>query len=368
MDDMLSAAPPDLEPLLRPISPDAPSGRSLRYEPLYDQIREARREDDSTLPQGVWQTALKRANWAQVAELCQQALAHESKDLQLAAWLTEARGIQQGFPGVERGLRLTTALVERFWDSLWPALEEGDEEARLAPLAWLDDKLSLVLARVPIVKTRVPGAVSHDFADWQRILHHEKQRGTREDAPVEEEANANEATSSPLTRDVFLGTAAQMPTSAVDALARQVATALEASSALEQSLDSRLGRIGAVLRRTRSVLGDIQALAATLRADSSREEPGEMTRALSDTEDAPVAASGPGRPRAIGSREEAYQLLTLASDYLRRTEPHSPVAYLVKRAVSWGQMPLHQLLAELVPDSSNLETIQSLLGMKPEKQ
>ncbi|EPX65150.1 hypothetical protein D187_000575 [Cystobacter fuscus DSM 2262] len=368
MDDMLSAAPPDLEPLLRPISPDAPSGRSLRYEPLYDQIREARREDDPTLPQGVWQTSLKRANWAQVAELCQQALAHESKDLQLAAWLTEAWGIQHGFPGVERGLRLTTALVERFWDSLWPALEEGDEEARLAPLAWLDDKLPLVLARVPFVKTRAPGAVSHDFADWQRILHHEKQRGTREEAPAEGEANANEATSSPLTRDVFLGTAAQMPTSAVDALARQVAAALEASNALEQSLDSRLGRTSAVLHRTRSVLGDIQALAATLRADSSREEPGEMTGALPDTE-ALAAASGTGRPpRAIRSREEAYQLLTLASDYLRRTEPHSPVAYLVKRAVSWGQMPLHQLLAELVPDSSNLETIQSLLGMKPEKQ
>ncbi|OJH42022.1 type VI secretion system protein TssA [Cystobacter ferrugineus] len=367
MDDMLSAAPPDLEPLLGPISPDAPSGRSLRYEPLYEQIREARREDDPTLPQGIWQASLKRANWAQVAELCQQALAHESKDLQLAAWLTEAWGIQQGFPGVERGLRLTTALVERFWDSLWPALEEGDEEARLAPLAWLDDKLPLVLARVPIVRTRAPGAVSHDFADWQRILHHEKQRVAREDAPDEEEANAKEATSSPLTRDVFLGSAAQMPTSAVDALARQVAAVLEASSALEQSLDSRLGRTSAVLRRTRSVLGDIQALAAALRADSSREELGEMTRAIPDTE-VPAEASAPGRPpRAIRSREQAYQLLTLASDYLRRTEPHSPVAYLVERAVRWGQMPLHQLLAELVPDTSNLETIQSLLGMKQEK-
>lgn len=367
MDDLHASSAPDLEPLLRPLSPDAPSGRSLRYEPLYDQIREARREDDATLPQGVWQTPLKRANWSQVAELCQQALAHESKDLQLAAWLTEAWGIQQGFSGVERGLRLITALVERFWDSLWPALEDEDAEARLAPLAWLDDKLPLVLGKVPLIKSPEPGGVSHDFAAWQQLLHEEKHRSAREDAPDEQEAGTQGGTSGPLTRETFLGTASQLPATAFEALARQVAASLEACSALEQSLDSQLGRTGALLRRTRSTLGDLQTLLATLLASASREQPAEVAEALLDTQ-VPGPAAGAGRlPRAIRSREEAYQLLTLASDYLRRTEPHSPVAYLVNRAVSWGRMPLDQLLGELVPDSSNLETIQSLLGMKQEK-
>ncbi|MFE8600481.1 type VI secretion system protein TssA [Archangium violaceum] len=367
MDDMISAAPPDLEPLLKPISPDAPSGRSLRYEPLYDQIREARREDDATLPQGVWQTALKRANWAQVAELCQRALAHESKDLQLAAWLTEAWGMQQGFTGVERGLRLTTALMEQFWDSLWPAIEDEDEEARLAPLAWLDDRLPLVLGKVPLVRSRAPDGVSHDFADWQQLLHQEKHQSARTDSSNQEETGPDGTTSGQLNRETFLGTAALMQASAIDALARQVADALEAATALEQALDSRLGRTSAMLRRTRSTLGDLETLLSTLRASASREEPAAVADAQPDTE-TPGPAIGPGRlPSAIRSREDAYQLLTLASDYLRRTEPHSPVAYLVKRAVSWGQLPLDQLLEELVPDTSNLESIQSLLGMKQAK-
>ncbi|AKJ02240.1 type VI secretion system protein ImpA [Archangium gephyra] len=366
MDDMHSSPPLELEPLLRPLSPDEPSGRSLRYEPLYDQIREARREDDPTLPQGVWQTPLKRANWAQVAELCQQALAHDSKDLQLAAWLTEAWGKQQGFPGVARGLRLTTALLERFWDSLWPALEDDDVEARLAPLAWLDDRLPLILGKVPLVKPRAPGGVTHDFADWQQLLHRQKQRGARQDAPEEERTDAHGAPGGPPTRETFLAAAALMPASTVDLLLQQVAAALEAGSALEQSLDSRLGRTSAVLRRTHAVLGDLQALLTTLRASAQQEEPeAPAAEAPPDTQ-VPGPAPAPGRPaRPIHSREEAYQLLTLASDYLRRTEPHSPVAYLVQRAVSWGQMPLGQLLAELVPDSSNLEAIHSLLGMKP---
>ncbi|KFE64433.1 type VI secretion system protein TssA [Hyalangium minutum] len=367
MADVLPSPAPDLEPLLRPISPEAPSGRSLRYEPLYDQLREARREDDPTLPQGVWQAPLKRANWAQVVELCQHALTRDSKDLQLAAWLTEAWGFQQGFAGLARGLWLTRALVERFWDSLWPALEEGDAEARLAPLTWLDDRLPTVLGQVPLVRTQGPNAVSHGFADWQQILHQEK-RGGAPKAASDEEEEADSAEEGPLTRERFLDIASQMPAVGLGTLAREMDALLKASSALEQALDAKLGRASALLRRTREVLGGLQALATTLRASSAKEEPGAVAGTPADGE-SPELPTGPGtNPRAIRSREEAYQWLSLASDYLRRTEPHSPVPYLVKRAVLWGQLPLEQLLQELIPNASHLEAIHSLLGMKLEKK
>ena len=45
-------------------------------------------------------------------------------------------------------------------------------------------------------------------------------------------------------------------------------------------------------------------------------------------------------------------------------EPHSPTPYLVKRAVSWGDMTLTELLRELVNDDNNLKAILSLLGLK----
>ena len=35
-----------LDPLLAPIPGDNPSGRSVRNDPIYDKIKEARREDD----------------------------------------------------------------------------------------------------------------------------------------------------------------------------------------------------------------------------------------------------------------------------------------------------------------------------------
>lgn len=79
------------------------------------------------------------------------------------------------------------------------------------------------------------------------------------------------------------------------------------------------------------------------------------------TEDdlAPAAASGP-----IRSREEAYRRLSEAADYLLRTEPHSPSPYLVMRAVTWGRMPLTDLLQELVQSEGDLVQLYTLLGMR----
>jgi type VI secretion system protein ImpA len=67
----------------------------------------------------------------------------------------------------------------------------------------------------------------------------------------------------------------------------------------------------------------------------------------------------------IHSRAEAYQLLAEVADFLARNEPHSPVPYLVSRAVTWGSMPLEALLPELVRNAGELAEIYRLLNLQP---
>src|SRR5947209_20417417 len=105
--------------LLNPIPGDNPGGENLRHAPVYDKIKEARREDDDA-PQGDWQFKRKTADWGQVVKLSQEALATKSKDLQLAAWLVEGILNTDGFAGLREGLQLIKALLENFWDSLYP--------------------------------------------------------------------------------------------------------------------------------------------------------------------------------------------------------------------------------------------------------
>ena len=122
--------------LLNPIPGANPSGANLRYAPVYDKIKEARREDDDA-PQGEWAHERKVADWKQVVKLAGESLATKSKDLQLAAWLTEAMLRTEGFAGLLAGLKLLQALLENFWDTLYPEIEDGEAEMRAAPLDWV---------------------------------------------------------------------------------------------------------------------------------------------------------------------------------------------------------------------------------------
>ena len=127
---------PFREDILTPIPGDNPAGVSLRYDPIYDKIKEARREDDN-LNQGNWKTERKVADWNFVMKHCEEQLCTRTKDLQLAAWLVEAKSKKGGFPALIEGLDLVSKLINEFWDHVYPEIEDDDEELRGSPLVWL---------------------------------------------------------------------------------------------------------------------------------------------------------------------------------------------------------------------------------------
>ncbi len=143
-----------------------------------------------------------------------------------------------------------------------------------------------------------------------------------------------------------------------------------------------------MLRELRNLVRDISALIAqytpkrvsepvapsgsqsAAAADGHPSEGGQTTEvAMEGEHQAKPLTRGDNRPEEgpsgpIRSRVQAYQRLVEAAEYLQRTEPHSPVPYLVKRAVSWGNMDLIQLLGELVAEGNDRQTIYALLGVK----
>ena len=64
------------------------------------------------------------------------------------------------------------------------------------------------------------------------------------------------------------------------------------------------------------------------------------------------------------SRADALRRLEAVAAYFRRTEPHSPVAYLVERAVRWGAMPLEEWLREIIKSDDVLGSVKEHLGIK----
>src|SRR5687767_2334225 len=141
------------EDILNPISESSPGGENLRYAPVFDKIKEARRQDDEG-PMGDWQRERKVADWTLVIKLASESIATKSKDLQLAVWLTEAMLHKEGFPGLISGVALIRGLIENFWEGLYPELDDGDAEMRAAPLEWLGAHyLEVPIKRVPLTKS-----------------------------------------------------------------------------------------------------------------------------------------------------------------------------------------------------------------------
>src|SRR5437016_11574648 len=138
----------NISTLLSPVSDKSPSGELLRYEGTYDQIMEARREDDPILEQGVWKRELKKADWNLVNQLCLEALQKRSKDLQIAAWLLESWIHLRGFPGVRAGCQVLVQLCRTFWESFYPS--QDDAEYGLAQINGINGKLVTGLKVIPL--------------------------------------------------------------------------------------------------------------------------------------------------------------------------------------------------------------------------
>jgi len=353
----------DLDKLLAPISIERPSGEWLRYAGTYDAIEDARREDDTNLPRGVWQHDLKRADWAKVATLCQEALETRTKDLQLAVWLLEAWIHLHGFSGVEEGLKLLSGLSESFWDDLHPQIDEGDLESRTAPLRWMNEKLPEKLRRIPITRPET-GESSYSFADWDGALHLANLARTDAAAAhaLEEKGRVSQAkfqVGVSLTRSTFyIG------------LAERIRQSREGTDELSRFYEAKCGAGAPSLSQFRATLDSVGALVANVIRERMEDKEGEVTgepsaESRSDhlevegTEAEPSYTGG-----AIKSRAEAYRRLSEAAEYLMRVEPHSPAPYLVKRAVAWGGMPLAELLEELLRDNADSKTVHKLLGLK----
>lgn len=349
-----------LEPasLLAPVSPGNPCGEWLRHDRVYAQISEARREDDPSLPQGIWEQPQKRADWALVEQLCVEALAQRSKDLQLAAWLTEAWLRQRGLAGLVDGLQLITGLLERYWADLYPRLDGEDIEARLAPFAWLNKHGALALGSVQLAAGATPAGRLYTLTEWDRVLRSEQH------APPPPANSRNAPSVEPtLGRQHFSTAVSMTPAQFYTEIRVQLHGAGVALDRMAIVLDGLLGEQAPALPALEARLDDCFRALQELAGVPWEEEAVEEEEDMGSVQEMPAVrpADSAGAPR---SREEAFRRLDEVADYLLRTEPHSPVPYLVKRAVAWGAMPLAELLQELLDSESDLKQLYRLLGTR----
>jgi type VI secretion system ImpA family protein len=77
----------------------------------------------------------------------------------------------------------------------------------------------------------------------------------------------------------------------------------------------------------------------------------------------PAPARQPALPRTLTTREDAYAQLAEISRFLHGIEPHSPVPYLIDRAVAWGDMSFANLVMAFSEAGMDFATVFDVLGL-----
>lgn len=344
----------DVDLLLSPIAAHSPCGEDMSFSKEFDQIADMRRADDPSLDQGAWVTALKQADWPGVARQCTTLLRTRTKDLRLALWLTEALALSEGQRGMAEGLDVCAALCQQHWPDLHPRPEAGDMEERIGNIAWLLQRLVDIAPTLPVTHGQGPQDKGERLS--LRDLAHARLQDTR----------SGDATHEARFRQALAHTPA-------DHLRDSLAAQQAAEAALHRwqaVVDNHLGQEGPSFVAAREALAQAtHGLTRLLRdvgvAPLSEDEatPSHSAPSQNTPTDpaSPPASGGPLRPPQ--TRTEALRQLRDVATFFRRTEPHSPVAYLAEKAVKWGDMPLHEWLQEVVKDTGAMAHLQELLGL-----
>ncbi|CAN7524304.1 MULTISPECIES: type VI secretion system protein TssA [unclassified Pseudomonas] len=350
--------------LLEPISKEAPCGQDLRYEPEFDRLRELRREDDTSLPTGVWQSSIKRAQWPELEKLATSLLLERSKDLMLSAWLGEAWLHQDGLDGLPGSLALVAGLCERYPEHLHPQAEDGDLSWRVIPLEWLARRYAeVLLTRVPLFEPH-----NHEFDGfcldaWRRLQLQQVQGSDSKAAKTSAENARNEQKK--ITEQIRATPLSFWLRSQGSLLLSQ-----QHLQRLEVWSDAFLGNQAPGFKALQDVIDALLTLVQEFIAMHPRKPtpaPPVETPVVAASSPSPTAASEvlavPQVFSEPANREEAYRQLLLIAEYLARTEPHSPVPYLIKRGVEWGNKPLSELLGELISADAESRRLWTLLGV-----
>jgi type VI secretion system protein ImpA len=327
------------EGLLNPIPGDNPSGSNLRYDPVYDKIREARREEDA-LPQGDWSRDVKKADYPLVIKLATEALSTKSKDLQLAAWLTEAILFRDHVAGLKEGLDLLRGFMEKYWDTLYPEIDDGDLEFRAGPIAWVGSKLDVAVRRLPLTKNKL------DFFKYQesRRVGYEAEAAGNE---AKTAARAAAIEEKKCTAEEFDEAVRVTGDAHYEKLATNLAATLESLQALETLSDEKFGREAPSFANLRTALEELQDVVRQYHKPAEEEQPAEEAAtetAEAAEESAATPSKGASAPKKSpitaepADRDDAMKRLTVVAHFLRRENPRNPVPYLLLRAMRWGEL------------------------------
>jgi type VI secretion system protein ImpA len=151
-----------------------------------------------------------------------------------------------------------------------------------------------------------------------------------------------------------------------DALLADARYCLASLQELERAVDARLGADGPGFGAAREALLNAIDFIEPLATSPGADEDGTQRAALGDgalADEGDGAGCRHATAGTLQNRAQALAQLRQVAEFFRRTEPHSPVAYLAEKAAGWGELPLHLWLRAVLKEPGAVAQMDELLGV-----
>lgn len=311
----------DLDSILAPVSEDNPVGEDLAYDNGRQQLEQAFEVNEGE--------EAEEKDWRPVFKLIEEQLGR-SKDLWLPVYLARAGAKSGSLEMVELGVQGLAGLMERYWDTAHPQLEELGLMGRKAPCDSLASRGEFL---IPLEKTVL-------------LAHPRLGRFTGQD--IERFRTEQEAADG---YGMFRAALEEIGDEGLQEVLRRIETI---DSALRQAdkifTDAAAGDPSPNYANTYAALATIKQAVSSFLSTAAPETAGDE---MAENDAAPGAAGGGGGARLSGrvqSRDDVIRALEAIADYYRRAEPSHPLQQFTLRARHWVNLDFMDLMREIAPD------------------
>jgi type VI secretion system protein ImpA len=333
----------DVDALLEPISEDSPAGEDLSYDSGRYELEQAFETSVSIDASGE-EAAAEEVDWRRIVASIQEQFGR-SKDIWLAVYLCRAGARSGSLETVEAGAEALAGLLERYWETVHPTLDELGLPGRKAPCDALSRRAEFLapLQRTPIL--RHPRLGTFSGADFERFRSEGDAaegyglfRAALEDTPPEELSQALERLEK------------------IEAAIRRADSVFTTNAAGEPSPNyaPTYETLGTLKRAVSAFIPGAEAAADEGAGDSGASGVGGTD-----------GGGGGGRLSGkVDSREDVLTALDAIGDYYRRREPGSPVPLVLQRARAWVNSDFLSVLRDIAPEA--LDPVKAVLARREE--
>ena len=284
---------------------------------------------------------------------------------------------------LKSGLEFLSNFIDQYWDKMHPRIVDSDDmESRMLILEWFSEKIS-VGTNLQRITSPVTNNDHYNFIEWLEIERLYKAPQKRQ-SKREREQQANRNSTKPSIVN-YEDSVTNTSTAWLQENYAVVASCITLVYALDNQLAYKMGNFTPSFRQLKNGLNNFLDKAKMLCDQRDLDEKKleadtinlDSTATESDIEHAEVEKL---RERDINietqksipkdfsttkpsSREEAYSALADITDFLMEHDPHSPTPYLLRRAVSFKDMTLADLISTLVDDEWQRTNLLKLMGM-----